>query len=132
MFPRRLWNVRIGQFVERGAATLACRMVSVASWRVTPLPQPSIISRTLSLRFIVLAHVASYGRWCHRSALERRGFGCLGSLGAAEGGKSGVAYEGDSVSNFGRCRYSLVARGEVSSGQGRYERLGPWGDPEAI
>src|ERR1022692_94969 len=36
------------------------------------------------------AHESSYGRWRHRSAVERRGFGCsLRSLRAAEGGKSG-------------------------------------------
>src|ERR1700685_2962462 len=37
------------------------------------------------------SHVPSHGRWRHRSALERRGFGCpLGSLLTAEGGKSSV------------------------------------------
>jgi hypothetical protein len=38
------------------------------------------------------SHVPGDGRWCHRSAVERRGFGSpLGSLRATEGGKSGVA-----------------------------------------
>ena len=37
------------------------------------------------------SRVPGYGRWRFGSAVERRGFGCpLGSLRAAEGGKSGV------------------------------------------
>src|ERR1700687_3964201 len=90
-FRLRLWSVRIGRFALRCGATLASRMLLAQTRESRGGYGTQLFRLQLHQNSSYTSRVASYGRWRHGSALERRGpCSPLGSLQTAEGGKSGV------------------------------------------
>ena len=90
-FSTSLWSVRIGRFALRCGATLASRMLLAQTRESRGGYGTQLFRLQLHQNSSYTSRVASYGRWRHGSALERRGpCSPLGSLRTAEGGKSGV------------------------------------------
>ena len=90
-FSTSLWSVRIGRFALRCGATLASRMLLAQTRESRGGYGTQLFRLQLHQNSSYTSRVASYGRWRHGSALERRGpCSPLGSLQTAEGGKSGV------------------------------------------